>query len=238
MGKVVHETPKIDERRRDLYRRVSEDETCREKIQEFVIPKETGEAFVVEKDQILRVLEVAGPQVADFNAFHKDNPTERFWSGRTRILEGGHLTVGSRLWSTPPEMRPMFTIITDTLEHKPLPEGARSHDLIWSRCNERYFEVLAGRRGQPNCQDNMAKAVEKFGLTPDYIHDAFNLFMTTGIDQNDRLFFIDPDSKQGDYVELYAEIDSIVAISACPGGCSGPQNKPVGVEIYRHSLTV
>ena len=235
-NRVVHQTPVMDERRKRTYQELAENDSVRELVQEFTIPKETGEAFVVEAGQILRVIQIEGPQVADFNAFCRDDPTERFWSGRTRILEGAHLTVGNRLWSTPPKMRPMFTLISDTVDHQPMPDGAASHDLIWSRCNERYFEVLQGEKGQPNCQDNMAGAVEKFGLSLDYIHDAFNLFMTTGIDADDRLFFQDPDAKEGDHVELIAEIDSIVAISACPGGCSGPQNKAIGIRIYRHSL--
>ena len=83
----------------------------------------------------------------------------------------------------------------------------------------------------------MVRAVEDFGFTPDYIHDAFSLFMATGIDDNDRLFYLEPDAKKGDYMELYAEFDCIVAISACPGGCSGPQNKAIGVKIFNHPLS-
>ncbi|MFQ5913693.1 MAG: DUF1989 domain-containing protein [Nitrospinota bacterium] len=232
---VVYKPQTFDEERREFYRRIAGDRQAREKVEDFVIPKETGRAFVIEQGQILRVVQVEGPQVADFNAFSRHDPREMFWSGRTRILQGAHLTAGHQLWSTPPTMRPMFTIIADTVDHKPLPHGAASHDLIYSRCNERLFEVLAGEKGRPNCQDNMARAVAEFGLTPDYIHDAFNLFMTTGIDDRDRLFYLEPDAKKDDYVELYAEMDCIVAISACPGGCSGPQNKPIGVELYTHS---
>ena len=158
-----------------------------------------------------------------------------FWSGRTRIFLGAHLTVGDQLWSTPPNMRPMFTIIADTVDHQPLPHGAASRDLVFFRCNERYFEMLTGETGRPNCQDNLARAIAAFDLTPDYVHDAFDSFMTTGIDDQDRLFFLESDAKKGDYIDLYAEIEAIVAISSCPGGCSGPQNKPIGVEIYRPS---
>ena len=45
------------------------------------------------------------------------------------------------------------------------------------------------------------------GLSPDYVHDAFNIFMTTGLDENDRFFYLDPEAKQGDYVDLHAEIE-------------------------------
>ncbi len=234
----VYQPPVIDDRRRLFYRRLAADHSTREKVRDFIIPKETGTAFLVDQGQILRIVDIEGAQVADFNAFNRDDPREMFWSGRTRILHGAHLTVGHQLWSTPPRMRPMFTIIADTVDHKPLPHGATSHDLLYSRCNERLFEVLTGQKGRPNCQENMARAVSEFGLTPDYIHDAFNIFMATGINESDRLFYLEPDAKKGDYVELYAEMNCIVAISACPGGCSGPQNKALGVEIYRRPSTM
>src|SRR4051812_36588661 len=66
------------------------------------VARRTGEAFVVEQGQILRVTCDEGPQVCDFNVFGKDNPKERFWSIRTRIIGGSHLTTGHQLWSTPP----------------------------------------------------------------------------------------------------------------------------------------
>jgi len=228
----VYKPPTMAEERRHFYERLARDHGARKQVLDVAIPKETGKAFLVAQGQILRIIQVEGPQVADFNAFNRHDPREMFWSGRTRILQGAHLTIGHQLWSTPPKMRPMFTIIADTVEHKPLPHGAASHDLIYSRCNGRLFEVLTGQKESPNCQDNLAHAVAEFGLTPDYIHDAFNLFMTTGINEADRLFYMEPDAKKGDYVELYAEMDCIVAISACPGGCSGPQNKALGVHLY------
>ncbi len=235
-AKMVYHHPNFHVKDEDFYRRIAEDLQGRELIRELVIPKEVGRAFVVEKGQVLRVMDIEGPQVADFNAFNKDDPREMFWSGKSRILQGAHLTVGNQLWGTPPRMLPMFTIIADTVDHKPLPHGAASHDLIYTRCNEAYFEVVTGEKGHPNCQDNLANAIEEFGLTPDYVHDAFNIFMVTGIDDDDQLFFLDtPDAKKGDYVELYAEMDCIVAISACPGGASGPENKPIGINIFKPS---
>ena len=41
--------------------------------------------------------------------------------------------------------------------------------------------------------------------------------MKTGLDGEDRLFQEDPESEAGDYLELRAERDCLVAVSACPG---------------------
>ena len=228
-----YQYPRIDERRRGYYQRLAQDPGCRQLVRELTVPQLGGSAFTVEKDQILRVTAIEGPQVADFNAFNKDDPKEMFWSGRTRLLQRAHLSVGDRLWSTPPRMRPMFTIIADTVDHQPLRGNARSHDLMYCRCNERLYEVVRNEEGAPNCNTNMTNAIAEFGLTPDYVHDAFNIFMTTGLDENDRFFYLEPDCRKGDYLELHAEMDCIVAISACPGASSGPTKRPIGISIYR-----
>jgi len=228
-----YQTPRIDDRDLAFYARLADEHENREPVRDLVVPRIEGRAFVVAKGHILRVSCIEGSQVADFNAFKMDDPKEMFWSGRTRLLQGAHLSVGDRLWSTPPKMRPMFTIIADTVDHRPLPNNARSHDLMYCRCNERLYEVVRGETGAPNCNTNIANAIAEFGLTPDYVHDAFNIFMTTGLDDDDRFFYLEPDAKKGDYLELYAEMACIVAISACPGGSSGPEKRSIGIGIYK-----
>jgi uncharacterized protein YcgI (DUF1989 family) len=64
------------------------------------------------------------------------------------------------------------------------------------------------------------------------VHDPFNVFMNTGLDENDQLFFVDPDARPGDYVELRAELNCLIAISTCPGRSSGPEPHSVHFEIY------
>jgi uncharacterized protein YcgI (DUF1989 family) len=229
----------IDGERRRYFEQLASDQSRRKLVTELTVPAQRGRAFVVGKDQILRITCTEGPQVADFNAFNRHEPRQMFWSGRTRILQRTHLTVGDQLWSTPPKMEPMFTIIADSVEHKSIKFGARSHDLLYSRCNARLYEVVMGQKGLPNCQDNLANAIAEFGMTPDYVHDAFNIFMTTGRNDQDRLFYLEPDAVTGDYLELYAEMDCIVALSACPSGSSAQPigspttgNFPLGVKIF------
>jgi uncharacterized protein YcgI (DUF1989 family) len=59
-------------------------------------------------------------------------------------------------------------------------------------------------------------------LGPEYVHNAFNMFMFTAITDDDRTFFDPSDAREGDFIELRAEIDCLIAISACPGRSSGP----------------
>lgn len=197
-----------------------------------VVPAEHGLAFPVLGGEILRITCHDGPQTCDFNAFALDDPTEHFWSGRTRTLEGSHLSVGNRLWSTEPRMRPMFTIIADTVPQADLPCNAASHDLVFARCSHSAWTLRLGPGPHRNCNDNLAEALAHAGFGGAPTHDAFNIFMTTGIDDRKRLRIFDPLARAGDYMELVAEMDTMVALSACPGDCNGGRNKPLEVQVY------
>ena len=217
---------------RARHRRIAALEVDRSLLEAFEIPAREGRGFVVETGRVLRLACAQGPQVADFIVFNANDHGERFWSARTRVIHGGHLAVGHQLWSTPPDTRPMMTLIADTVAHDDHPHGARSHDLLFCRCDSRHYEIVHGRAGMPNCQDNLAGAIAGFGLGPGDVHDPFNIFMTTGMNPDGRPFYLPCDAAAGDYVELIAEIDCLVAISACPGGSSGAESRPLAVEIF------
>lgn len=216
----------------DYYADVRDDVIARTLIEKVHVPKQTGKAVLLAKHQIIRITCCDGPQVCDFNAFARDDPSEYFWSGRTRTLYGSHLKVGQRLWGTEPKMRPLLTFITDTVKKQKHPHNATSHDLLYSRCSERRVELRTGLRHQPNCNDNLRRALRAIGFPDDNVHDAFNIFMTTGCDDEHRLFYVDPEALQGDYVELYAEIDLVCAVSCCPGASSGSEPHGLLLETF------
>ncbi len=180
------------------------------------VPPGGGAACEVRLGEFLRVVDVQGGQVADFNAWSLADPRERFWSARTRIMERAHLSVDNRLWSSP-NMAVLFTITADTVKPKPSPLHGKSHDLLWARCSVQLWKLRAGLEGARNCQDNLAAAIQSHGLGVHDVHDAFNIFMKTGLDADDCLFQEDPETEPGDYLEMRAEMDCLVAVSACPG---------------------
>lgn len=204
---------------REFYRRIATSHPSWREAGRVTIPASHGGAIEVKKGQVLRVLLSEGPQIVDFNCWNLEDPREHFWSGRTRILEGAHLTTFNRIWSTHPWMRPMMTMIADTVEHRPSPGGGAGHDCIYARCNNKIWEIASGQHDHRNCQDNLTEAITPFGLDLFDVHDAFNLFMKTGVDPSDgKLFFERTDGAQGDYVDLYAEMDLLAASSSCPAG--------------------
>ena len=77
-----------------------------------------------------------GPQVGDLNIWSLHNPREHFWAARTRQLHASHVTVGDRLWSCLPYLRPLCTIVADSLKYYGVDEvGGRCHDLLGTRCD-------------------------------------------------------------------------------------------------------
>jgi uncharacterized protein YcgI (DUF1989 family) len=130
-----------------------------------------------------------------------------------------HVTTGDQLWSTPPGERPIFQILEDTVAGRRSPRGARQHDVLLGRCS-RKIRIWRYGSDSPGCQEILAAAIEPFGLGPEHVHNAFNAFMYTGIGPDDRPFFDPSDALESDYLDLRAEIDCLVAISACPGRSS------------------
>jgi uncharacterized protein YcgI (DUF1989 family) len=128
------------------YAAVSADVGARKSISRIYIPKQAGKACAVAAHQVLRVTCCDGPQVADFNAFAQNDPSEYFWSGRTRTLQGSHLHVGDRLWSTEPKMRPIFTFITDTV-------AAAQRDIARS-------DLFTLQRAGPGAADGQARTTQ------------------------------------------------------------------------------
>jgi uncharacterized protein YcgI (DUF1989 family) len=222
-----------DQQRLRFHQAVASGEVERRKVDQFTIKARTGRGFLVPRGQVMRLCCADGPQVGDMIVFNADDHSETFWAARTRVIHGGHLTTGHQLWSTPPRMRPMMTLIADTVPSDGLDHGAKPHDLLFCRCDARFYEIVHDAPQAPNCQDNLARAIAEFGLGPEKVHDPLNVFMTTGLNAEGQPFYLPCAADKGDYVELIAEIDCLVAISACPGGSSGDKSRPLDVTIWQ-----
>lgn len=113
---------------KDFYTKIASS-TCRELIESFEIPIRSGKAFPVPRGHVCRLSTPYGPQVGDLNLWARDNPRERFWASRTRQLHRSHVTAFDRLWSCLPYLRPMCTIVGDTLAAYSDDVGGRVHDV-------------------------------------------------------------------------------------------------------------
>jgi uncharacterized protein len=192
-------------------------------VRNLVVPQERGLTLTVRRGQLLSVIAAAGPQTCDFNAFVLPDYRERFSAGRTRHFAGINPGIGDSLWSNPPHDRELFTIVDDTVGE---------NDLLYPRCSRLIYD-LAGLPDHRSCQDNIAEAIEPYGLTADDVHDTFNIFMNTRVDEAGRLHIDKPTTRAGDHVDILCHIDCLVCLSACPDGDKHDrENLPLSVELY------
>jgi len=216
------------------------------KVAEVTAPPREAACFYVPAGHFFRIVSVEGPQVGDLNLWHTENHEERFYSGKTRALHGTHLTTGGRMWSSFPYLRPMATIVEDTLGWYGQDDfGGRVHDVIGTRCDPHTHHLLSGQDYHHCCHSNLTRAyAAETGMAPEQaarlVHDVLNVFMCTGFTRDTGQYFMKASPvRPGDHLEFFAEIDLLGALSACPGGdCSAEHSSdaaachPLLVEIF------
>lgn len=216
------------------------------KIAEVTIPPREGRCWDVAAGQFFRISSVEGPQVGDLNIWSAADPSERFYSGKTRALHGTHLTTGDRLWSSFPHLRPMATIVADSLGWYGIDQdGAGVHDVIGTRCDPYTHHLLSGGDYHHCCHSNLTRALAAHLGRPvrgveGLVHDVLNVFMCTGFTRDTGQYFMKASPvRPGDQLEFFAEIDLIGGLSACPGGDCGAEHSsdaaachPLLVEVF------
>ncbi|MBY5989576.1 urea carboxylase-associated family protein [Roseovarius atlanticus] len=227
----------------DLYRTAREGA---EKVSEAIAAPREAACFRVAAGQFFRITSVEGPQVGDLNLWNANDLGERFYSGKSRALHGTHLTTGERMWSGFPYLRPMATIVEDTLDWYGIDEfGGSVHDVIGTRCDPYTGNLLAGSQYHHCCHSNLIRAVAdelevSLEEAEPLVHDVLNVFMCTGFTRDTGQYFMKASPvRPGDYLEFFAEIDLLGALSACPGGdCSAEHSSdtaacyPLKVEVF------
>ncbi|MFC5805611.1 urea carboxylase-associated family protein [Streptomyces formicae] len=185
----------------------------------FIVPACSGRAWEVPAGHLCRIITVDGPQVGDFNVWNRHDAGERFWAARTRQLQRAHVSTYDRLWSCLPFLRPLLTITKDTLAgYSPGGDGGRVHDLLGTHCDLYVNRLLTGRVLDDQCHANLVRAVRPYGLTEFDVHDVLGVFHCTGLNKHDQYVMKECPARPGDYLEFFAELDLLCALSTCPGG--------------------
>ncbi len=204
---------------------------------EVIVPPRDARCFRVPAGHFFRIHSIQGAQVGDLNLWSAADLSERFYSGKTRALHGTHLSTGDRLWSSLPYLRPMATITHDTLDWYGFDAfGGSVHDVIGTRCDPYTHRLLSGGTYHHCCHSNLTRALAaETGLAlaeaEAHVHDVLNVFMCTGFTRDTGQYFMKASPvRPGDFLEFFAEIDLLGALSACPGGdCSAEHSSDVAV---------
>jgi urea carboxylase-associated protein 1 len=165
-------------------------------------------SFDLHEGTHLRLEDVDGVQCADLVFFNLHDFDEKYAPGYTVNLNRNiFLARGGTLYST--LCNPMMTIVEDTVGH---------HDCISGTCSPELNRVRFGEAaiGKRTCRENLEDAAAEHGIAAVDVPFSFNIFMDYPVSPEGDLTYGETASGSGDYIELRAEMDLLVAISNCP----------------------
>jgi uncharacterized protein YcgI (DUF1989 family) len=171
------------------------------------IPPRSGVAFTIDRGQRLTVVDPQGEQVADLLAFNRADTDEVISSGRTLdYVSRLFLSSGDPLYSNRSNI--LLRIVEDTVGR---------HDFLLTPCSADTFRIIYGDQApHQGCFGNLAGALAPYGIGPDSIPVAFNIFMNVTVNGRTGELRVEPPlSKAGDYVVFEAEQDLIIGLTAC-----------------------
>ena len=171
------------------------------------IPTRRGKAAFASGGQIVKVINTHGQQVVDTWAFNRADLTEFMSMEHSRTSLGRIMPLAGQAMVTN-RRRPILTVVEDT--------SGGIHDTLLAACDRYRYELLGCEEYHDNCTDNLAAALAELNFVPPETPSPWNLFMNIPVESDGTVSFRPPVSRPGDYVILRAEMDCVIAFSACP----------------------
>lgn len=195
-----------------------------ERLLERVLAPRGRAAFEMRSGEVLRITDVEGQQVADLVCFNRHDTAEKL-SVHVTMMDQGSIRMGKGRSLLSNDCNSLMTLIEDT---------CGVHDLLAGSCNEGANFKRYGVHGTPNCRSNLEAALAPYGIPLREIPYSFNVFMNVSLLPDGGIRTVEPVSVAGDFVELRADMDLLVAISNCPsdqGPCNGHQLTELALRI-------
>ena len=191
------------------------------------VPARKGRAVRLSRGQSIKIINTHGHQVCDTWAFSADDPHEFMSMEHTRpTIEKIFPTKGDNLYSN--RRRPILFFAEDT--------SPGIHDTIIAACDDYRYGLLGCAEYHDNCTDNLIAAMRAIHAPLPEVPQPLNLWMNIPVSPEGRISWRQPLSKPGDYVVLRAEMDVVVAMSACPQDIL-PINSGEPVEVHYEVLS-
>jgi len=173
----------------------------------LTIPARRGMAARVGKGQRIKVINTHGAQVVDTWAFSAADATEwmsmeasRAWFMKLREALGDTFLTNQR--------RLILSLVGDT--------SGGAHDTLMAACDAPRYRLLGVEGHHDNCRDNLHAGLAALGVKVPATPSPLNLFMNIPWTPEGALAWAEPVSTPGSYVVLRAEMDLVIAFSACP----------------------
>lgn len=173
----------------------------------FTLPARKGRAVRLGEGQAIKIINTHGQQVVDTWCFSAENMTEFMSNEHTRPTLGKIFpTKGDYMYTN--RRRPILLIEEDT--------SPGIHDTLMAACDDYRYGLLGCTEYHDNCTDNLHAGMRQIGLFPPETPSPLNLWMNIPVAPDGTTQWGEPVSKPGDYVVLRAQMDCVVAMSACP----------------------
>ena len=185
-----------------------------------------GWSGVVRKGQTLRIIDLEGNQAVDTLLYNAHDFTDRYSAVDTIGAQSNiYLTKGTRLLTQNGNL--LMTITEDLCGR---------HDTLGGACSQESNMVRydIDKRYMHACRQTFMKYGLALGLEKrDLVHN-INFFMNVPVTPEGKLTFEDGLSAPGKYLDLLADMDSLVLISNCPqlnNPCNAYNPTPVQLVI-------
>ena len=185
-----------------------------------------GWSGVVKKGQTLRIIDLEGNQAVDTLLYNAHDFTDRYSAVDTIGAQSNiYLTKGTRLLTQNGNL--LMTITEDLCGR---------HDTLGGACSQESNMVRydIDKRYMHACRQTFLKYGLALGMEKrDLVHN-INFFMNVPVTPEGKLTFEDGLSAPGKYLDLLADMDSLVLISNCPqlnNPCNAYNPTPVQLVI-------
>ena len=205
-------------------------------IRDDHVPANSGWGSEMKTGQVLRLTAMT---IIDFVCLNLRNTNERFDQARTKVYNMKiWISAGDKLMSK--LNNPMMTIIEDSFA------GTGRHDLQYGMCSgPRFARAKAeGRLNQYHhgddipvpdhgCWENLQSGLDPWGIRREDIPSPLNVFQHVEIDTTTGQIKHSPlRPREPIHVDFRAEMDLIVAASACPDLAAPKFGQPIRAMIY------
>ena len=193
-----------------------------EVLRDEVVPARSPWSAVIERGQVLEIIDLRGNQAVDFLLYDAHDTSERYSASDTIAAQGSiFLTTGSVLRSC--EGRPLMTVVRDDVGR---------HDTIGGACSKESNTLRYGHhtRHQHACVENFLLEGAKWGLGKRDLVSNVNWYMNVPVEPDGSLGIVDGLSARDLRVAMRAEADVLVLVSNCPqinNPCNGFDPTPV-----------
>jgi len=191
------------------------------------VPGYSGRGVPVDAGSTIRITNVDGCQIGDLFAIVRADPSEYLDTPRTRLVTQRLFPVVGQQFVTN-RYRPILTFLADS--------SPGVHDSLFAPCDPGLYEMIGGEASHPNCYDNFLSAARELGLAFETVPGPVNLFQNTPFRPDGTLGAERSPARPGDAVELCAELNLYLILTACSVDVgfdiNGWRSTPLRIEVF------